>query len=272
VARYLDMSALKAELERLAPEMTRLQQDPAAMRTMVSTALERAPAARNDAHFRLEFLASPLRILGDAGGRVRALEVEETTLVRKEDGDTAAWGTGKHHTLAVDTVIFAIGDKVDAGLGLPVDGIEFVKDPAPRFPQEGLSFEAFDPQKNAPIGDVFVAGWARQASYGLVGVARRDGTLGARALLAYLQTLPGPKDPSGECVRRGLEELAARHTLVTRGELERLEVIERKRAQALGRPEFKFDSNEKMLRVLGLKSQVKGEEPAGRVQEDVAIR
>ncbi len=80
-------------------------------------------------------LASPVRILGDAQGRVRGLEVEETTLVRNENGGTSAWGTGKHHTLAVDTVIFAIGDRVDAGLGLPVRGIEFVKNPAPRFPQ-----------------------------------------------------------------------------------------------------------------------------------------
>ena len=262
VVRYLDMPALEAELERVTPEMTRLHQDPEEMRAMIRGVLERAPAARNDNHFRLEFLASPVRILGDADGRVRGLQVEETSLVRKENGETTAWGTGKHHTLAVDTVIFAIGDKVDAGLGLPVGGIEFVKNPAPRFPQEGLSFEAFDPQKNEPIGDVFVAGWARQASYGLVGVARRDGTQGARALLAYLQTLPGPKDPGGERVQRGLEELSARHPVITRSELERLEVIERKRAQALGRPEFKFDSNEKMLRVLGLSSQVSAEKPA----------
>jgi ferredoxin--NADP+ reductase len=252
VVRYLDVPALEHELERVAPEMAKLHQDPEAMRAMIRLVLDRAPEARNSHHFRLEFLASPVRILGNTAGRVRALEVEETTLVRKEDGDTTAWGTGVHHAIEVDTVIFAIGDKVDAGLGLPVGGIEFVKNLAPRFPQDGLSFESFDPQKNAPVADVFVAGWARQASYGLVGVARRDGTQGAKALLAYLQTLPGPKDPTGESVRRGLEDLSARHTLVTRAELDRLDVIERKRAQALGKPEFKFDTNEKMLRILGL--------------------
>jgi ferredoxin/flavodoxin---NADP+ reductase len=252
VVRYLDMPALETELERVRPEMVRLHQDPQAMPAMIQSVLERAPEPRNAHHFRLEFLASPVRILADANGRVRGLEVEETTLVQKESGDTAAWGTAKHHILAVDTVIFAIGDKVDANLGLPVNGIEFAKNPSPRFPQEGLSFETFDPQKNAPIADVFVAGWARQASYGLVGVARRDGTLGAKAVLAYLQTLPGPVDPTGESVQRGLDELALRHPLVTRAALERLEVIERKRAQAFGKPEFKFDSNEKMLNALGM--------------------
>jgi ferredoxin--NADP+ reductase len=246
VVRYLDLPALETELERLAPEMARLEQNPDDLRAMIQALLVRAPEPRSDHHFRLEFLASPARILGDESGRVRALEVEETTLERKADGETSARGTGHYHALPVDTVIFAIGDRVDPGLGLALKGIEFAKNPAPRFPQDGLSFEA------EGAADVFVAGWARQASYGLVGVARRDGTLGAKALLAYLQTLPAPRDPSGECVQIGLEALAARHPVVTRAALERLDVIERKRAQALGRAEFRFDSNEKMLRALGM--------------------
>jgi ferredoxin--NADP+ reductase len=252
VVRYLDQGALEQELERLRPDMERLEQNPAALREMIGLLLERAPQPRNDHHFRLEFLASPARILADGEGRVSGLEVEETTLVRSELGEVSARGTGRFHTLAVDTVIFAIGDKVDGALGLPVRGIEFVKNPTPRFPQEGICFETFDPVLDQPIADVFVAGWARQASYGLVGVARRDGTLGAKALLAYLGTLPGPRDPEGAGVSAGLKRLAQRHPWVDRAALERLETIERKRAQALGLPEFKFESNEKMLRALGM--------------------
>lgn len=252
VVRYMDLEALEAELARVRPEMDRLAQDPAAMRVMIQSVLERSPAPRSERHFRLEFLASPSRILGDENGRVCGLEVEETTLTLNDRGETSARGTGRFHILAVDTVIFAIGDKVDASLGLPVKGIEFVKNPAPRFPQEGIGFETYDPERGAPIEDVFVAGWARQASYGLVGVARRDGTLGARALLAYLRTLESPKDPFGERVASGLSALAAAHPVITRAGLERLETIEKKRAQALGIPNFKFDSNDKMLLALGL--------------------
>jgi ferredoxin--NADP+ reductase len=66
----------------------------------------------------------------------------------------------------------------------------FVKNPNPLHPMEGLSFEAFDPDLNRPIDRVFVAGWSREASSGLVGIARKDGENGARAVLDYLQSAP----------------------------------------------------------------------------------
>ena len=86
-------------------------------------------------------------------------------------------------------MVFAIGDRVDDGFGLPVLQNEFVKNPEPRFPVDGISFETFDPARQVVIPDVFVAGWSRQASTGLVGYARKDGTYGARAVLQYLETL-----------------------------------------------------------------------------------
>jgi len=40
-------------------------------------------------------------------------------------------GLGKYKTLAVDTVIFAIGDRVDDRLGLPTNGAEYSKSDHP---------------------------------------------------------------------------------------------------------------------------------------------
>jgi len=114
---------------------------------------------------------------------------------------------------------------------------------------EGVSYELYDPESNEPLEGLFVAGWARQASTGLVGITRRDGSNAARAILQYLQNV----QPSGnlplENMRQVLDGL--QKPVVTKGDLEILEQVERKRAEELGLMEFKFDTNEEMLAAIG---------------------
>lgn len=248
VAGNLDLLALEAELERVRPRMEAVGQDVNQARAYLLAALPTALEPVSATRFRFEFLASPARILGDAEGRVAGLEVEDTALVAR-DGDTGARGLGTFRALAVDTVVFAIGDRVDEDFGLPVRGNAFVKHPAPRFPVEGLSYEAYDPEAEAPIEGVFVAGWSREASAGLVGAARKDGVQGAQAVLAYLRTLPrpGPGDASLA------ERLAASgKPVVTKSDWQRLEAVEQAEAQKRGLEEFKFASNEEMLAAIGM--------------------
>ena len=40
-----------------------------------------------------------------------------------------------------------------------------------------------------------MAGWARRPSTGLVGIARKDATNAAQAVLQYLQTVPPTREP-----------------------------------------------------------------------------
>ena len=187
-------------------------------------------------------------MLGE-NGLLTQLEVEDTTLSLKENGDTKARGTGNKRTLDVETVIFAIGDKVDEKFGLPVEWNEFVKNENPLYPVEGVSYEAFDPQAGKPIEGVFVGGWSRKASEGLVGYARKDGTNASKAVWQYLQTLQ--PDASG------LENVTAKvHRLnkpvVTKEDVKCLETAEANEAQKRGLEDFKFASNEEMLRAMGL--------------------
>ena len=75
--------------------------------------------------------------------------------------------------------------------GLPTEWSEFSKNPEPRFPVDDMSYEAYDPETETVIEDIFLAGWSRKASDGLVGAARKDGTNGSKAVLQYLEQL-GP--------------------------------------------------------------------------------
>ncbi len=243
----LDLAAFEAELRRVLPALEAVHEGTDVGRQKVLDALPKGDPKFADTRFRFEFLTSPVGMFGE-DGVLTGLEVEDNILVEK-DGQLKARGTGHKRVLPVDTVIFAIGDKVDQSVGLPVASNEFVKNPAPRFPIDNHSYEAFDPATQAPIPDVFVGGWSRQASEGLVGVARKDGTNAAKAVLQYLQTLPA-MEPKLDEVTKKMQALPK--PVITKTELHKLEAIEVGEAQRLGQEEFKFASNDEMLQALGL--------------------
>jgi ferredoxin--NADP+ reductase len=247
VVSTLDLPAFEAEIERVTPVMQSLGEDPDQFLNLVKAALKNAIPLHTPSHFKLMFLASPVAVL-EENARVCGLELEDNTIYFA-DGEIKARGLGTRHTLAVDTVIFAIGDSVDAQLGLPISGFEYVMNPVPRFPVEGISYEVFDPKTKATVQGVFVAGWSRQASTGVVGLARKDGINGAKALLQYLEALE-PVDPAHlKYARQSMRQL--KPTVVTASDLIQLRAAEEQQAQLRGLSWFKFSTNQEMLAAIG---------------------
>lgn len=115
---------------------------------------------------------------------------------------------------------------------------------------EGQSFEAFDSDKGEPIEGVFVAGWSREASRGLVGLARKDGVNGANAVLQYLQTITDGSPDVLKHLQGVLSGLP--HPTISRDHLKLLVKSEETRRIQLGVQDFKFDNNEEMLTEMGL--------------------
>jgi ferredoxin--NADP+ reductase len=117
---------------------------------------------------------------------------------------------------------------------------------------DGISFEAYDPDLDRPIERVFVAGWSREASSGLVGVARKDGEMVTRAVLQLLEGLPALRDRDGvlKDLERHLSQI--KKPVITTQQLLKLEQIELCEAEKRGLEEFKFGSNPEMLKALGL--------------------
>lgn len=248
VVANLDIPNLEVEIDRQAALMRSLGQNPDELKEIVRSALPKAEQTGSRTHFTVQFLLSPLRILGDSKGFVKGLEVEENTLV-KENGSISARGTGIRRVINIDSVIFAIGDKVDGWFGLPIQSNEFVKDRNPKFPVDGLSYEVYDPEAECPLEGFFVAGWARKASTGLVGLARKDGTNGAKAVLQYLETVPEMENIPYKTILDRLEHL--KKPIVTNSDLIRLESIEQDQARRFGLQEFKFATNQEMLEAIG---------------------
>ena len=250
VAGNIDQLALQAEFDRVAPVMLSLGQDIQAAKDFIFSAIPKAEDSGSRTRFRFDFLASPVRIQGEEG-HVCGLEIENTTLVAGR-GEPQARRLGTRRVIPADTVIFCIGDKVDENFGLPVRWNEYVKNVNPRYPVNGISYEAYNPDLEVPVDRVFVAGWSREASHGLVGIARKDGESGAQAVQQYLQTLPElvGKAEAQNNINRRLEAL--KKPIITQKELLRLEEIEEKQAQQNNLEEFKFGTNDEMLAAIGM--------------------
>jgi len=237
---YLDLNEFEREMARVLPALQAINQDPEIGRHKVLDSLTKADPKTDNASFHFDFLASPVGMIGE-NGKLTHLEVEDNILIEK-DGKTSAKGAGTKRMIPLDTVIFAIGDQVDESFGLPTEWGEFVKTPNPRFPVDGLSYES-------PIEGVFVGGWSRKASSGLVGIARKDGTNAAKVILQYLGT-----KQAGELDVSALEEKlkSLGKPVVLKEHVKKLEAIELEEAKKRGIEEFKFDSNEEMLKAVGL--------------------
>ncbi|HKB14525.1 MAG TPA: FAD-dependent oxidoreductase, partial [Planctomycetota bacterium] len=205
VCANIDRSAGAAEIERIADRLRAVGQDPAALLAAILEDTPEGTVPEGPTRITFRFLASPKRVLRDGSGKVTGLEVEENLLVAKGD-TTAAKGTGKTEVLPVDTVIFAIGDRVDPSLGLPYADGTFSTNPVPRGgePEPSL-YEVYDPASKRVLEGLFVVGWSRKASDGLVGKARQDGENGAKVVLAYLASRPGLDAKAAEAAASGVE-------------------------------------------------------------------
>ncbi len=188
VISNIDLEALQKELERISSELKNLGQDPAQFLSFYKACLAAALPHQSTTTVNIRFLSSPLKIHPDGEGKVASLEVELNKLVN-ESGQVKPIGTGKTESLPTDTVIFAIGDEVEPTLGLPMENKHFALNPNPAFPVNEISYEAYDPIQSTPLPGIFLAGWARQASVGVVGIAKRDGLNAAQAITCYVDSL-----------------------------------------------------------------------------------
>jgi len=242
-----DRELYRRELERIRPRLEAVGQNPDELSKALAARPE--PAERTRARLRFRFLASPKRVVAE-NGRVVGLDVEETRLERKGDRINAV-GTGEISRVPCDTVVFAVGDRVDERFGLPYKDGLYVTAPNAR-EDPGAAYEVWDPESQRPLSGVFVVGWSRRASDGVVGRARLDAETGIKRVVEYLASKP--KRPAADADRLIAEVMAllnkAGATPVPYEDVQRIEEAERSRAAEAGVEELKYKSNAEMLDLL----------------------
>jgi ferredoxin--NADP+ reductase len=253
VAANIDTAALRAELERIRPKIEAVGEDHETnYKDLTKHANMKAKEGESPSRMLFRFLSSPTEVVCDETGRLRALRVENTELVKRGDS-LAARGTGEFYDVECDTVIFAIGDRVDESFGLPCSGVEFIKNQIPDPDNPGdEAYQVFDPETGTVCEGLFVIGWARQASDGVVGRAKQDGERGMAVVNRYLGKIPPPAEDSENTLE---EKLAAlRNKLNSRGvrvvdysDVQRLEAAEKLESQTRGTEFFKYFTDDEML-------------------------
>jgi ferredoxin--NADP+ reductase len=140
---------------------------------------------------------------------------------------------------------------VEDKLGISVSKYDYRHTQGPLFPVDGQSYEVEDLQTGKPWKGIFLAGWSRIASSGLVGNAKKDGTNAAEAISSYLRS----QGPNVGIPLQALEERVASSdcTVVRKDDLKRLLVDEHNRAAEGNPEEVPYLTNEEMLKVMGLK-------------------
>ncbi|PKN97593.1 MAG: hypothetical protein CVU42_15730 [Chloroflexi bacterium HGW-Chloroflexi-4] len=249
ILAYLDLEDFRAEMKRVSPAMLAIDQDPEAAEHWILAGLPKACPKEHKGRILLRFMQSPKEILADPHGSVAGVKLERNLLKRHEDTVTAN-GTGEFIQLDVDTVIFAIGDSVNDDLALPMRQNEIAHASHPRYMVEGITFEVGNPATGDPLPGVFYAGWSRNPSTGLAGIARRDGVFAATAVAEFLSSAEKYVSISIHELYRRLDALQVSY--VNQERLKLLESDEQIQAEKLGLEEYKYSTNEEMLKVMGL--------------------
>ena len=190
VCANMDLDGIKKEFDRIKDRLIAVGQNPEEILKGLLDEFTKCEPSASQTKMGFRFLASPKRVLVDGNNQVRGLEMEDNKLEPKGE-DTAAVGLKQFYEFACDSVVFAVGDKVDETVGLPYKGGVYVTNPSKtgNDPDDAL-FQAYDEASGKIVEGVFLAGWARKASEGLVGVAKRDGDWCAEVVSRYLANKP----------------------------------------------------------------------------------
>ncbi|HUA45749.1 MAG TPA: FAD-dependent oxidoreductase [Solirubrobacteraceae bacterium] len=160
-----DVEVLGAELDERSA--TALQEADKTRRRNVEIIQEYAarPKTGKPITVRFRFLASPVELLGDADGHVRAVKVENNAIVARDDGSLAARGTGTFEEIPAQLVFRSIGY-----LGQPVAGVPFDD-------RRGLirneSGRVTDADGTHQLGE-YVSGWIKRGPSGVIGTNKKD--------------------------------------------------------------------------------------------------
>ena len=253
VCANMDVEGITTEVARIKDRLAAVGQNADEVLKGLTDEFTKCEPAVSETKMGFKFLASPKRILVDGNNRVRGLEMEDNKLEPKGN-DTAAVGLKQYYEFPCDAVVFAVGDRVDETVGLPYKGGVYVTNPnkTNNDPDDAL-FQAYDEASGKVVEGVFLAGWARKASEGLVGVAKRDGEWCAEVVTRYLDTNPSGNPSSAKSVLDKLNALLKErksHPVDLAG-LKALDAAEKAHSGAtdcIG--EFKYATNQDMLKFI----------------------
>jgi ferredoxin--NADP+ reductase len=192
----------------------------------------------------LRFLLSPVELVGDENGRLRAIRLVRNELAADEGGALRARPTAEHDLIEAGLVFRAIGYR-----GLPMPGVPFDE-------RRGIipndAGRVTDPGTGSPLPGEYVVGWIKRGPTGVIGTNKKDAQQTVDAILADLAAANGhlPNEPASADAGEIERMLRVRQPdLVPYAGWLEIDRHERAHGERAGRPRVKLTRIEEMLRV-----------------------
>jgi ferredoxin--NADP+ reductase len=207
------------------------------------------PAEGKPRRIHMRFLLSPVELIGDAQGRVRAIRVVKNVLVKNEDGSLRAQATDETEEIPVGLVFRSIGYKGVALPDVPFDSRRAV------IPNR--AGRVIDPAADgAPRTGEYAAGWIKRGPSGVIGTNKPDSIETVNTLLedASAGDLWQPEAPD----RAAVEQLLSDRNIewVSYEDWLLLDQAEQERGAAENRPRVKFSRVDEMLNEIRARKHV----------------
>jgi ferredoxin--NADP+ reductase len=233
----------EAALDPLSRAEVERADDPVLRRKVeLIQALSRRPPAGRPRRLYLHFFMSPVELVDDGAGHVRAIRLARTHLVESEAGTPIAEPTGEVFEIAAGLVFRSVGYR-----GVPLPGLPFDERWGVITNGGGRVTAA---ETGEPVPGLYVAGWIKRGPSGVIGTNKRDAQ---ETVECMLEDAAAGRTLGGRCDRdEALAMVACRQPPhVTFEDWQRLDELERAAGMARGAPRVKFTSVEAMLAALG---------------------
>ncbi len=191
----------------------------------------------------LRFLVSPVELVGDGQGRVKAIRLVRNRLYATDTGAIQARPTGEVEELPVGLVFRSVGYR---GVALP--GVPFNESWGVILNEKG---RVLDPATRRPVTGEYTAGWIKRGPTGVIGTNKPDAAETVACMIEDARralTLAPPR-PEPEAIEHLVRERQPLY--VSYDDWLKLDAVETGRGRPLGRPRVKFTRVEEMLDALG---------------------
>jgi ferredoxin--NADP+ reductase len=191
---------------------------------------------------RLRFLVSPVELIGDEQGRVKAMKLVKNKLVADDKGNISAKATDESEVIEVGLVFRSVGYR-----GVPLPDIPFNDKTGTIWNEKG---RVIDPNNKAHLVGQYATGWIKRGPSGVIGTNKPDAVETVELMIedAKKAITFEPPQPTASAA---LNHIRSRQKyFVSFNDWKTLDAIEVSRGQAIGRPRLKFTNVQDMLEAL----------------------
>ena len=230
----------EVELDELSRETLADSADRGTMRKVeIVQEFARQPPSGKSRQLILRFLVSPVELVGDEEGQVRAMRLVKNELYQTEAGTLRSRASDEYETVPVGLVFRSIGYQ-----GVPLPDVPFNDKWGVILNEAG---RVIDSETRRPVMGEYVAGWIKRGPTGVIGTNKPDAAETVEAMLEDLEkgAILQPPYPAPEAAENMVRQKHPGY--FSYADWLRLDELECARGAPLGRPRVKFTSIEEMI-------------------------